>query len=169
MHRHRDCLASAAPSQFTSNLNKALILLTKNDGRTVGLAFLRVGWAFWVGGCGASLDDSAEELGLVFDGPGDGGRHIPSFQNNILSILTQRCALAGCHVADGPHGIDLRSYETLQQGGGRHDAIVIARHARASQLVRKIVEGRMPPEAPPLDPAQIQLIIDWIIEGADNN
>ena len=136
--------------------------------RTVGLAFLLVGCALWVCGCGASFDDSAEELELVFDSPGDGGRHSPSFQNDILPILTQRCALSGCHVADGPHGIDLRSYEALQQGG-EHGDIIIAGNARGSELVEEIVEGKMPPEGPPLDAAQIQLIIDWVNEGAKNN
>ena len=134
----------------------------------IWLALLLVGCAFWASGCGASFDDSAEELGLVFDSPGVGGRHSPSFQNDILSILTQRCALAGCHVADGPHGVDLRSFETVQQGGD-HAALVVPGAARESDIVSVLVGGTMPPEGPPLDPDQIQLIIDWINEGAENN
>ncbi len=92
----------------------------------IGMAFLFVGFAYWACGCGASFDDSAEELGLVCDNPADGGRPSPSFQNDIHPILTQRCALAGCHVADGPHDVDLRSFETIQESG-EHEAIVHSR------------------------------------------
>ena len=138
------------------------------NNMTIGTAFLLAGFALWVCGCGESFDDSAEELGLAFDSPGDGGRHSPSFQNDIFPILTQRCAIAGCHVADGPHGIDLRSFETIQQGGD-HAELVVPGVARESDIVRVLVKGTMPPEGPPLDPDQIQLIIDWINDGAENN
>ena len=36
-------------------------------------------------------------------------------------------------------------------------------------MIEEIAEGKMPPEGPPLEAAQIQLIIDWINEGAKNN
>ena len=108
-----------------------------NDIKIV-MAFLFVGFAYWACGCGASFDDSAEELGLEFDNPADGGRPIPSFQNDILPILTQRCALAGYHVADGPHDVDLRSFETIQQSG-EHVAIVIPGSARESDIVSVLV------------------------------
>lgn len=125
--------------------------------------------AVWFTAC--STSDSEEEFGeeFVFDSPTAGGRASPSFRNDILPILTQRCAYAGCHVENGPHGIDLRSYESLRQGG-EHGAVIIARDARASELVEQIIEGKMPPEGnPPLAPPQIQLIIDWVTEGAENN
>lgn len=133
-----------------------------------GLALLLSAFTLWVCGCGASFDDTAEELGLVFDNPGDGGRPSPSFQNDILPILLQRCAYSGCHDADGPHDVDLRSFESIQQGG-HHSALVVPGSARASDIVSVLVTGTMPHEGPPLDPAQIQLIIDWINEGAENN
>lgn len=134
---------------------------------TIGSVFLLVGFALWVCGCGAIHHDSGEEF--AFDSPAAGGRRSPSFQNDILPMLTQRCAIAGCHVENGPHGIDLRSYESLRQGGER-GAVVIAGDARASELVEEITEGKMPPEGnPPLSPPQIQLIIDWVNGGAENN
>ena len=105
---------------------------------------------------------------MLFDDPTDAGRPSPSFQDDILPILINRCAFAGCHVAGGPDGIDLRTYDAVMAGG--HDgAIVIAGNARRSELVEEIVEGEMPPNGPPLPAAQIQLIIDWINEGAKNN
>ena len=134
-------------------------------------------------GCGEEYDDddrddeyddddddrrAANALGVVFDNPVDAGRPSPSFNANILSILTNRCAFAGCHVAGGPGGIDLRTYNAVIDGGDDNDT-VIAGDARESELVEQIVEGEMPPDGPPLPAAQIQLIIDWINEGAKNN
>ena len=107
-------------------------------------------------------------VGVVFDNPVDAGRPSPSFNADILPILTNRCAFAGCHVAGGPGGIDLRTYKALK-AGGEDGAIVIAGDARESELVEQIVEGEMPPNGPPLPAAQIQPIIDWVNEGAKNN
>jgi hypothetical protein len=115
-------------------------------------------------GCGSAI----KELGLVFDNPVDAGRPSPSFNADIMPILENRCAIAKCHVVDGPHDIDLRTYDSLIKGGDE-GAIVIAGDARESEMVEETAEGKMPPEGPPLDAAQIQLIIDWINEGAKNN
>ena len=128
------------------------------------LLLLVVGLMVWLFGCGSAI----KELGLVFDNPTDAGRPSPSFNTDILPILTERCAIAECHVVEGPHDIDLRTYDTLMKGGDE-GAIVLADNARESEIVEEIAEGKMPPEGPPLDAAQIQLIIDWINEGAKNN
>ena len=69
---------------------------------------------------------------------------------------------------DGPEDVDLRTYATLQKGG-EHGAIVIAGNARESELLEEIVKGKMPPEGPPLDASEIQLIIDWVNDGAKEN
>ena len=135
-------------------------------------------------GCGEEYDDdehdndeyddddddrrAANVLGVAFDNPVDAGRPSPSFNAAILPILTNRCAFAGCHVAGGPGGIDLRTYKALK-ASGEDGAIVIAGDARESELVEQIVEGEMPPNGPPLPAAQTQLIIDWVNEGAKNN
>ena len=117
----------------------------------IGTAFLVVWLAVAVWGCGDSDDVP-----------------VPSFANDILPILTQRCALSGCHVAGGPHGVDLRTYETLQKGG-EHGPIVVAGNAGESELVEEIVEGNMPLGGPRLKTEQIQLIIDWVNSGAKND
>ena len=128
----------------------------------IGTALLLVtGFMF---GCGSAIKD----LGLVFDNPSAAGRPSPSFSADIAPILTNRCAIAKCHVVDGPHDIDLRTYDTLIKGGDE-GAIVIAGDAKESEIVEEIAEGKMPPEGPLLDAAQIQLIVDWINEGAKNN
>ena len=128
------------------------------------LVLLVVGLMVWSFGCGSAI----KELGLVFDNPAAAGRPSPSFSTDIAPILTSQCAIAECHVVDGPHDIDLRTYDTLMKGGDE-GAIVIAGDARESEIVEEIAEEKMPPEGPPLDAAQIQLIIDWINEGAKNN
>ena len=84
-----------------------------------------------------------------------------SFEQNILPILTTRCALAGCHVADGPHGLDFRTYASFI-AGGEHGPAFIPGNAQESVVVEQIVSGRMPPGGPPLTTAEIQLFVDWI-------
>ena len=85
-----------------------------------------------------------------------------AFEQNLLPILTARCALSGCHVADGPHGLDFRTYESFI-AGGEHGSVFIPGNAEGSEVVKQIVAGKMPP--PPRDPltaAEIQLFRDWI-------
>ena len=85
-----------------------------------------------------------------------------AFAQNLLPILTARCALSGCHVADGPHGLDFRTYASFR-AGGEHGPAFIPGNAEASEIVEQIVEGKMPP--PPRDPltaAEIQLFVNWI-------
>ena len=84
-----------------------------------------------------------------------------AFAENILPILTARCALSGCHVADGPHGLDFRTYASFK-AGGEHGPAFIAGNAEESEVVEQIVSGNMPPAGPPLSAAEIQLFVDWI-------
>lgn len=122
----------------------------------------------FVSGCGKSFDEYAIELGLAFDSPDTGNRPIPSFKTDILPILTNQCALAGCHVENGPDDVDLRTYETLQMGG-EHGPLYHVGNARESEIVEEIVKQKMPPDGPYLDANQIQLFIDWINAGAQDN
>ena len=84
-----------------------------------------------------------------------------SFEHNLLPILTARCALSGCHVADGPHGLDFKTYESFV-AGGEHGPAFVPGNAQESEVVEQIVSGTMPPGGPPLSAAEIQLFIDWI-------
>ena len=84
-----------------------------------------------------------------------------AFEQNLLPILTARCALAGCHVADGPHGLDFRTYESFI-AGGEHGPAFIPGSADRSVVVEQIVSGTMPPGGPPLSDAEIQIFVDWI-------
>ena len=135
--------------------------------RTI-LFLLSFGFMFSISGCGKNFDEYATELGLAFDNPDTANRTIPSFKTDISPILTNRCAISGCHVADGPDDVDLRTYETLQKGG-EHGPLILVGNAHESELVEEIVKRKMPPDGPYLDADQIQLIIDWINAGAKDN
>lgn len=91
-----------------------------------------------------------------------------SFKDDIQPILAERCAVAGCHAAPGVAGLDLSKYDTFKKGGGNGPGFV-AGDGKGSLVVKRIDGGGMPPGGPPLDGDQIQLFIDWIDEGAENN
>ena len=91
-----------------------------------------------------------------------------SFRNDIQPILTERCAIPGCHAAPGAKGLDLTQYDTFKKGGNGGPTF-IAGNGKGSLVVERIDGGGMPPIPPPLNAEQIQLFIDWIDEGAVNN
>ena len=114
--------------------------------------------------------------------PGDGDP--VSFSGRIQPIFTTACA--GCHSEGGLadlSGIALRltadvSYSLLvsQQSVQRPDlTLVVPGDPDSSLLFLKIssdtppVGARMPRSAPPLSQLEIDLIRDWIDEGALNN
>ena len=122
---------------------------------TVGLLFCLLGCARERGH--VSMTDHispAMEVHETFDAE-------TSFEQNLSPILTTKCALAGCHVADGPHGLDFRTYESFI-AGGEHGPPFIPGNAAESGIVEQIVSGNMPPKGPPLSDAEIQVFVDWI-------
>lgn len=91
-----------------------------------------------------------------------------SFKDDIQPILAERCAVPGCHAAPGVAGLDLSKYDTFKKGGANGPAFA-AGDGKGSLVVKRIDGGGMPPGGPPLDGDQVQLFIDWIDEGAENN
>ena len=92
-----------------------------------------------------------------------------SFKNDIQHILAERCAVPGCHAAAGAaRGLDLTQYDTFKKGGNTGPGFV-AGDGKESLVVKRIDGGGMPLGGPPLDGDQVQLFIDWIDEGAQNN
>lgn len=95
-----------------------------------------------------------------------------SFKDEINPILAETCALANCHSGNNRSGgLDLTEYDTFKDGGNRGPAFD-AGNADDS-LVVKYIKGEMQPQMPiggaPLNAEQIQLFVDWINEGAENN
>lgn len=91
-----------------------------------------------------------------------------SFKDDIQPILAERCAIPGCHAAPGAGGLNLTQYDTFKNGGNS-GAGFDAGDGKGSTVVKRIDGGGMPPIPPPLDADQVQLFIDWIDEGAENN
>ena len=123
---------------------------------------LTIGLLFCVLGCTREHVD----VTMLDDHSGSMEAHEPidvevAFAQSLLPILTERCALAGCHVADGPHGLDFRTYESFI-AGGEHGPAFIPGNAEESEIVEQIVSGNMPRGGPPLTDAEIQLFVDWI-------
>ena len=84
-----------------------------------------------------------------------------SFEQNLLPILTARCAFAGCHVAGGPDDLDFSTYQTFIRGGD-DGPVFIPGNAQSSDIIEEITSGRMPPGGPRLSDAEIQHFINWI-------
>ena len=90
-----------------------------------------------------------------------------SFTNEILPIFNSRCA--NCHGGNRTEeGLVLLSYEGILQGSD-NGPVIIAGNADASLLVDQVVSQEMPKRGPKLTPPQIQLIVDWINQGALQN
>ena len=91
------------------------------------------------------------------------------FQQQVLPILISNCAMSGCH-DDASHqdGVVLTSYEKVMSTGD-----VRPGRPGSSNLYEVIIEtdpdDRMPrPPRSPLTSAQIQVIYQWIQQGALN-
>lgn len=105
-----------------------------------------------------------------------------SYQRDVVDGIFARDDIdcVHCHTAGGDSplgllvgGLDLGSYAGLRHGGAQAGAdIVIPGQPCDSALYRKVVDGppfgaRMPLDGPPfLTPVDVQIIVDWIAEGA---
>ncbi|WP_227657449.1 c-type cytochrome domain-containing protein [Candidatus Magnetaquicoccus inordinatus] len=109
----------------------------------------------------AATGSTAEESSLV------------SFKSDVMPILQYRCL--ECHRADGPgvaySGLNLESYEGLMKGT-RFGPVVVPGNAMVSNL-NVLVEGRagirMPHNRKRLTPCEIQVLRNWVTQGAKNN
>jgi len=91
-----------------------------------------------------------------------------SFASDVQPIFEKSCAK--CHGgSDGEKGdLNLRTYENLIKGG-ESGAVVVAGDPDNSLLVELIRDGEMPKRAANLPQEQIDLIAQWVAEGALNN
>ena len=98
-----------------------------------------------------------------------------SFRLDVLPILQNHCVK--CHNPNGPgykvSGLDLRSYESMMRGT-KHGKIIIPGNPFTSNLM-VLIEGRadpsirMPHNERPLLKQQIEILSDWIKQGAKDN
>lgn len=84
------------------------------------------------------------------------------FKDRIEPILVGKCL--GCHGADTKGGLDMRALTGLLKGG-ESGAAIVAGDADASLLLRRAVQGEMPPKTP-LSDGEVAAIRHWIADGA---
>ena len=90
-----------------------------------------------------------------------------SFANQVLPVLQTYCV--ECHGGIRTReGLNMTSYDALM-AGSFNGAVVIPGSANDSLTVQLIAAGEMPERGPAVSSAELQLIIDWINQGAQNN
>jgi mono/diheme cytochrome c family protein len=82
-------------------------------------------------------------------------------------MLDSRCV--NCHGGERTSkGLSLKTYDTLM-AGSENGPVVTPGDAANSPLAELVANGKMPKRGPKLTPDQVQLIVDWINQGALNN
>lgn len=90
-----------------------------------------------------------------------------SFANDILPILNSRCL--NCHGGQKvEEGLILKSYTDLMAGSD-NGPVVVPSDAENSLIVEMLRTNKMPKKGPKLTPPQVQLIVDWVNQGALDN
>ena len=85
----------------------------------------------------------------------------------IQTIFNSNCG--NCHLGNSSGGLNLSTYQNLMAGGNSGAVIVPGDHAN-SYLWQKVNNGEMPPgNNPDLNTNEINLIAQWIDEGALEN
>ena len=89
------------------------------------------------------------------------------YQTEIQTIFNSNCG--NCHLGNSSGGLNLSTYQNLMAGGNSGAVIVPGDHAN-SYLWQKVNNGEMPPgNNPDLNTNEINLIAQWIDEGALEN
>lgn len=91
-----------------------------------------------------------------------------SFTNDVNQILQSRCVICHGGSRGTEEGLNMTSYESLISGSN-NGPVIIPGDAEASLLVELITKQEMPKRGPKLTPPQIQLITDWVNQGALDN
>jgi hypothetical protein len=90
-----------------------------------------------------------------------------SFSTDILPIFESRCI--GCHGGERTQeGLDLKTHASLL-AGSNNGSVLAPGDAANSLLVELVTTQKMPKRGPKLTPPQVQLITDWVNQGAQDN
>jgi cytochrome c len=99
--------------------------------------------------------------------PANQGTVTVSFTNDVLPILNSRCR--NCHGGDRTEeGLILLSYDEVMLGSN-NGLVINPGAADNSLLVELVATQEMPKRGLKLTPPQVQIIIDWVNQGALNN
>ncbi|MFN8404055.1 MAG: c-type cytochrome domain-containing protein [Anaerolineales bacterium] len=90
-----------------------------------------------------------------------------SFVNDVVPILQSRCWK--CHGGEETkEGLDLTTFASIM-AGSENGSVVTPGDVENSLLAEQVVSQEMPKRGPKLTPPQVQIIVDWIQQGALNN
>ena len=90
-----------------------------------------------------------------------------SFASEILPIIQSRCI--NCHGGDRiEEGLSMNTHAEIM-AGSENGAILVPGDAASSLIVEMVASGDMPKRGPKLTPPQVELIADWINQGALDN
>jgi hypothetical protein len=90
-----------------------------------------------------------------------------SFSVDVLPILQSRCF--NCHGGDDiEEGLNLTTFAGIMAGSD-NGQVVIPGDVENSLMAEQVVSQEMPKRGPKLTPPQVQIIIDWINQGALDN
>jgi hypothetical protein len=90
-----------------------------------------------------------------------------SFANDVLPLIESRCI--GCHGGDRTEeDLDLKSHASIM-AGSTNGPVIVPGDAANSLLVEMVATQKMPKRGPKLTPPQVQLITDWVNQGALDN
>jgi hypothetical protein len=139
--------------------------------------------ALAAGGCSLTPDVGQRLAGTCDDSDGHAGKPV-LFSSDIRPLIYRPMGGCGCHlptpngngVGTQISGLNLSSLSTLRRGGLNSGAkVVIAGEPCASIMYQKLSDAppfgsRMPLNGPPYwTPDELQLLHDWIAEGANDN
>ena len=115
----------------------------------------------------AATDTAAPAAGETPTAGAESGGATVSFAAEILPMLESRCI--NCHGGERTQeGLDLKSHASIMTGS-ENGPVVTPGDSANSSLAQMVVEGKMPKRGPKLTPDQVQLLVDWINQGAQNN
>lgn len=90
-----------------------------------------------------------------------------SFANDILPIIQSRCI--GCHGRDRiEEGLEMNTHASLMAGSD-NGLVIVPGDAANSLFVEMVATQKMPKRGPKLTPPQVQLLTDWVNQGALDN
>ena len=113
-----------------------------------------------------------DELVSTDDSTCGGGHALPAgvecpsagFEGAVQPLLKAKCV--SCHGAEAPQAeLNLESHQTLLKGGKSGPAIFPG-SPETSLLLQKVVSGAMPPVGEKLTDDELQILRDWIHQGA---
>jgi mono/diheme cytochrome c family protein len=109
----------------------------------------------------------ATEVPTLATEPPAAGSDGVSFVNDVLPVFQASCI--NCHGGrEIKEGLDLTTYEGTM-AGSFNGTVLTPGNSNDSYLVHQLLEGEMPKRGPRLADDQIQIIVDWINQGALNN